>query len=95
MDIYPIHGYLPYPWISELVRRCISPVSSRTSPLIGKKSMDEIINPSIAPQNPWMGLLIHRSRHSAYSYLHDYMKTKIVHPLCNNLQIHHLLLCPK
>ena len=31
-------------------------------------------NPWIAIHNPWMRLLIHRLRHPAHSYLHDYMK---------------------
>ena len=39
-----MHEYLPHPWISALVRPCVSHVSSRTDPPIGKKSMDEAID---------------------------------------------------
>ena len=43
MDIAIIHGKVPY------FRGCIWPVSSRVYPPIEIKSMDELIDPPIAP----------------------------------------------
>ncbi len=60
-----IHGYLPHPWISTLVRRCVSPVSSQTDPPIGKKSMDEAIDPSIAPPRSELPAQLHEDKNRA------------------------------
>ena len=49
-----IHGYLPHPWMSALLRRCVSSVSSRAGPPTWKKSMDNWSIPWIATQIWWI-----------------------------------------